>query len=120
MKFLSVDTLFSDKEEERRPEILQTLLYSFIMSEQGKATAIAPMLLFIRNVCKSDFEGNIKVKNNGGYDNVPDAMPLLPRFGKLLLAKLSDLFDVSRPFVQTDDVKACEWCPYSEICQRKS
>ncbi|MDR0688469.1 MAG: PD-(D/E)XK nuclease family protein [Prevotellaceae bacterium] len=120
MKFLSVEALFSEKEEERRPEILQALLYSLIMSGQGRATAIAPMLLFVRNACRSDFEGSIKVKSNGGYAAVDDATPLLPRFGELLHAKLAALFDVAQPFAQTDDAGACALCPYSEICSRGS
>ncbi|MDR1022173.1 MAG: PD-(D/E)XK nuclease family protein [Prevotellaceae bacterium] len=125
-KFLSVEALFSEKEEERRPEILQTLLYSSIMHEKGRVysqqrVAVTPMLFFIRNVYRNDFDGSIKIKNENekGYSAVTDAAPLLPRFEALLRAKLIGLFDYSQPFVQTGDADACEWCPYSEICGRK-
>ncbi|MDR2814818.1 MAG: PD-(D/E)XK nuclease family protein [Prevotellaceae bacterium] len=118
LKFLSVDALFSEKEEARRPEILQTLLYSSIMREKEGAAAVAPMLLFIRNICKSDFDGSIKIKSGAGYAAVDDATPLLPRFEELLRAALSAMFDVSQPFTQTDDAEACALCPYSEICHR--
>jgi RecB family exonuclease len=117
-KFLSVEALFSEKEEERRPEILQTLLYSSIKREQEKAAIVTPMLLFMRNICKSDFDGSVKVKSGTGYAAVDDATPLLPRFEELLHAKLSEMFDPSRPFVQTDDTEACALCPYNEICNR--
>jgi RecB family exonuclease len=118
MKLLSVESLFSEKEEERRPEILQTLLYSSIMREQKKAAAVTPMLLFMRSICKSDFDGSIKIKSGAGYAAVDDATPLLPRFEELLRAKLSEMFDLSRPFVQTNDTEACALCPYNEICHR--
>ncbi|MDR0711364.1 MAG: PD-(D/E)XK nuclease family protein [Prevotellaceae bacterium] len=118
MKLLSVDALFSEKEDERRPEILQTLLYSSIIRAQEQAAAITPMLFFIRSICKRDFDGSIKIKNGTGYAAVDDATPLLPRFEELLHAKLSELFDVSQPFVQTNEVEACALCPYSEICHR--
>lgn len=118
MKFLSVDALFSDREAERRPEILQTLLYSSIMRAEKRAEKVTPMLLFIRSICKSDFDGSLKVKGGAGYAEVDDATPLLPRFEELLHAKLSELFDVSQPFVQTADAEACELCPYNEICHR--
>ncbi|MDR1415935.1 MAG: PD-(D/E)XK nuclease family protein, partial [Prevotellaceae bacterium] len=116
-KFLSVEALFSEKEEERRPEILQTLLYSSIMREK-EPLPVAPMLFFIRNVCRSDFDGSVKIKSGTSYATVSDAAPLLPRFEELLRAKLSGLFDASQPFVQTSDVEACTLCPYSEICHR--
>lgn len=118
MKFRSVEALFSEQEEDRRPEILQTLLYSSIEREQKKAAAVTPMLLFMRSICKGDFDGSIKVKGEAGYTAVDDAVPLLPRFEELLYAKLSELFDLSQPFVQTGEAEACALCPYSEICHR--
>jgi RecB family exonuclease len=118
MKLLSVEALFSEKEEERRPEILQTLLYSSIIRQRESAAAVTPMLFFIRSICKSDFDGSIKIKSGAGYAPVDDAAPLLPRFEELLHAKLAHMFDASQPFAQTNDTEACKRCPYSEICNR--
>ncbi|MDR0414568.1 MAG: PD-(D/E)XK nuclease family protein [Prevotellaceae bacterium] len=117
-KFLSVESLFSEKDAERRPEILQTLLYSSIVLEKGEAAAVLPVLLFVRNTCRGDFDGSIKIKSGTSYAAVSDAAPLLPRFGELLRATLNSLFDVSQPFTQTSDAEACALCPYSEICHR--
>lgn len=118
MKLLSVDALFSEKEAERRPEILQTLLYSSILRRQTSAAAVTPMLLFVRSICKSDFDGSIKLKSGAGYAAVDDVTPLLPRFEELLCGKLSEMFDLALPFVQTSEAETCALCPYNEICHR--
>jgi hypothetical protein len=111
LKMVPVEALFSAKEKERRPEIFQALLYSSIIhkAEEG-AAAITPMLFFVRDLCKDDGSKNAAI--------LDDVAPLLPDFNELLCAKLSELFDASKPFVQAEDTATCKYCLYSKICHR--
>ena len=47
------------------------------------------------------------------YDSYAD------EFREALAAKLTEVFDCSRPFVATSDPKACEWCDYAKLCGKK-
>jgi ATP-dependent helicase/DNAse subunit B len=117
-KFKSVEALFGTCKE-RRKEVLQTLLYSLIVKSSYGKQNVAPALYFVRNMYVGNFNGSIKMKNEkSGYTDVEDVKELLPGFTELLCAKLSEIFDSTRPFVQTDEVENCEHCPYSNICHK--
>lgn len=117
-RFASVEALFSESVNQRRPEVLQTLLYSLLVQKNHKAAAVQPALYFVRNMFKNDFNSQIKIKSTKSYDAVDDATQYLPRFEELLQGKLGELFDLKRPFVQTDEVDTCLYCPYKEICHK--
>ncbi|MDR2938461.1 MAG: PD-(D/E)XK nuclease family protein, partial [Prevotellaceae bacterium] len=117
-RFLSVDSLFSESANQRRPEVFQTLLYSLLVQKKHSTAAVQPALYFVRSIYKNDFDSQIKIKSEKNYEEVDDATPHLPRFEELLQAKLGELFDTSRPFVQTDEADTCEYCPFSEICHK--
>ncbi|MDP1622299.1 MAG: PD-(D/E)XK nuclease family protein [Bacteroidales bacterium] len=40
------------------------------------------------------------------------------RFEEVLKVILSDVYDLTKPFSQTSDLKICEWCPYINLCGR--
>ncbi|MDR1225579.1 MAG: PD-(D/E)XK nuclease family protein [Prevotellaceae bacterium] len=118
-KFKSIDALFGSHKE-RRKEVLQILLYSLIIKRLYNKSGMAPALYFVRNIYVSGFSGSIKIKNEkNSYTGIENADELLPRFTELLNAKLAEIFDSARPFVQTDEVENCEYCTYGSICHRK-
>ncbi|MGH2575692.1 MAG: PD-(D/E)XK nuclease family protein [Ignavibacteria bacterium] len=43
----------------------------------------------------------------------------LSNFEEGLKKKLSELFDTEIPFVQTEHIDRCKWCPYNSICYRE-
>ena len=40
-------------------------------------------------------------------------------FNELLSNHLSRIFDENEPFIQTDNLKICGYCPYAKICHRQ-
>jgi CRISPR/Cas system-associated exonuclease Cas4 (RecB family) len=116
-KFNSIDSLFGSYKE-RRGEVLQTLLYSLIINKLDKIETIIPALYFVRNIYSTNFASNLKIKEGKNYEEVTNSVDLLPRFTELLLSKLAEIFDSSYPFVQTDEIENCTYCPYSEICHK--
>ena len=40
------------------------------------------------------------------------------RFGEVIRTILKDVYDTETPFVQTDNLRICEWCPYVNLCGR--
>jgi RecB family exonuclease len=40
------------------------------------------------------------------------------RFEGVIRSLLTDIFDLEKPFNQTDNRKICEWCPYINLCGR--
>ena len=42
---------------------------------------------------------------------------ILLDFVNLLRSKVSEIFDASLPFVQTDIIERCEYCPFNVICR---
>ncbi len=117
-RFASVEALFSESARERRPEVFQTLLYSLFIQKEKGAAGVQPSLYFVRNMYKSDFDSQIKIKTDKGYEAIDDATPYLPRFEELLQEKLAELFDLTHPFTQTGEEETCTYCPYKEICHR--
>ncbi len=95
--------------------ILQALLYSVAALESGKATKVAPSLIYIhkaQNTKRDDFI--IKVEGKTLYD----ASPLRDEFKALLQNTVNNIFDINQPFSPTDDSDRCKWCDFKNICNR--
>ena len=39
-------------------------------------------------------------------------------FENHLIELINEIYDPSKKFTQTDDLKRCEYCPYKDICKR--
>ena len=99
---------------------LQTFLYARIVSRQfspithhPSSMPVAPALLFIQHAGTDDYNPILKF----GADYINDvATPDGDRFVELLLDKVNEMFDGSRPFIPTADSDRCRTCPYQQLC----
>ena len=90
----------------------QLLLYRYMAATELVGQTTEPIGFFLRSneIAKqiSVFESKLEVKDGALTDYTEE----------LLLQTLQDLFDPRQTFSQTEDVKRCEFCEFSGVCQR--
>ncbi len=115
LDFKSLELLFKGKNEDRQAYAIQTLLYS-MMLYRARGTDVVPTLYYVREMGREDYRPTLydsSVKTAGlSYAYYSDA------FEELLRETLAELFDPSTPFKQCEDVRACDYCDFKQICKR--
>ena len=115
----SLESLFEGEGRTKVGNILQTLIYSMIISHSFGRN-VRPALYFVRYMQhKTDFSPAIVDKSAGGAEI--DYGSYAVEFERSLRCKLAELFDASTPFVQCDASEAestCKYCQYKTICKR--
>lgn len=121
--FVGIANLFEDKPD---GHALQTLLYSMMVAnEQQKGRLpsgpITPVLYYVRNLNNEEYVPYLRFGSSrgGGKATIDNYDSYADEFREALAAKLTEVFDCSRPFVATSDPKACEWCDYAKLCGKK-
>ena len=116
LKYKDFPALFDDQGKDQNKALLQTLFYTYVYEQVNQKQYVEPHLYTVR-----DFkEGTLfKEKQRGGLalkdQNLETFKGL---FSEKLKEKLEELFDESVPFVQTENIENCSYCPYKDICQR--
>lgn len=118
--FAGVGALFDRDDKGRNPAVLQTLLYSMIvtrMQESGgmPGHGVCPVLYYVRLMNRPDYSPVLKEK---GGSVVSDYEPYREDFEEGLGRLLGELFDGGAPFVQCEDTKPCAYCDFAVICRR--
>ena len=113
IRFKDLESLFFGDIRERSAAVLQTLLYSLMLTRSEKCD-VQPALYYVRNMQEPDFsplllEGNTPVVRFSEYR---------AEFEGLLRRVLIELFDLSKPFVQCSRQETCAFCDFREICRR--
>ena len=114
----SLESLFNGEERTKVGNILQTFIYSMIIA-RTYGRNVRPALYFVRYMQNADFSPAIVDRSTGGAE--VDYAAYAGAFEAALRGKLSELFDVSVPFVQCDAGEAdktCKYCQYKSICKR--
>lgn len=114
-KFSDLETLFDNGTKDRNDAALQVLIYALVYDQLHPGNTIIPGLLFIRESHKEQFTYHIKY----GRNPVNSFSELKPEFQNLLSVHLSRIFDERESFIQTENLKICEYCPYARICHRQ-
>ncbi len=91
--------------------VLQLIMYSWLYLTMHSNDSIMPCIISLRNL-------------NSGEKllTTPDNTHIIERKNLLVIEKLikdiiCSIFDISVPFIQTSDEKACEYCSYSNVCK---
>jgi hypothetical protein len=118
-EFSSVHELFDRHEKNRKEYIFQIFLYSYLL-EQHKypGKKIIPQLLFIRESYQKDFEPAVFFKH-GHTSKINSIGSFIPDFKQEMDQLLNEFFDPAIPYVQTEIVEKCQYCPYVDICNRR-
>ncbi len=113
VKFTSIDQLFDNNRKPERNIITQVILYS-LMYKQNSNMPVCPCILNVNSI-SSDY--NYRLKYNKNYLNNIDS-----EFENSFVSKLQSMFmemlNTKIPFIQTENIENCKYCPYINICNK--
>lgn len=116
LDFDSVESLFDGSKNKRNKAAFQVLLYALLYKSANPGDAVlVPGLVSRQNLFTDDeFRPNLVLAK----ETLIDANDILPEFESRLKQLLEEIFDPSKPFVQTEQTKSCEYCAFKGICYR--
>lgn len=116
--FESIESLIDPESNGRNKAVFQVMFYSylFLNSYKEEFTRIEPGIFNSRDLFDESFEW--KIYDKGLKSSVHEYREYHEAFEKVIADLLTEIYDPSTVFDQTDDIKKCGYCPYREICQR--
>ncbi|MDR3340251.1 MAG: PD-(D/E)XK nuclease family protein [Candidatus Symbiothrix sp.] len=112
--YKTLDELVMEKDK-RASHIFQTFVYAAILIRQQQfQLPIVPALLYMQDAGKENYSPIITYEK----EPIEDFRNLRPEFEKLLVQKISDLFNPGIPFQQTAYVNNCTYCEFKGMCNR--
>jgi len=119
LDFKNLDEVFEHNKENRPKFVLQTFLYGIFYKEQAQGKTITPGIYYMRDVFKDDFDTELHAKPERSMnDTVTDFGKYETEFKAHLTNSLNEIFNPVVPFVQTENTKICQYCPYIGVCNR--
>lgn len=116
LAFSGIESLFSGMPNELNSGVLQTLLYSMMLS-RTTGRDVQPALYYVRRMNAPDYSPLLNDKERKmpvfAYSEIAGV------FEQQLRLMLEKLFDTNEPFVQCEDAKVCQWCDFNILCRRK-
>lgn len=117
-----VSLLDYSSDQSQKNAVTQTFLYSMMVDKMQRngefpGKDVCPSLYYVRRMSKEDFSPLLNDKSQAtpvlSYSQYKEALE------EQLQTKLTELFDTTVPFKQTEDINTCEYCDFSTICNRK-
>ena len=109
----TIEAIFESSSKNAHAYYFQTFLYSLIMSRKTQLP-VAPCLFY---VLAANDPQNYDPTLHFGKDTVLDIRDYAKDYSELLERVVSEIYDPSRPFVQSlDDEKLCEYCDFRRLC----
>lgn len=116
LEFKNLDEVFEQNKDNRPKFVLQTFLYCLMYEIEKQVSNSTPGIYYIRDVFKDDFD--TELTNKETKEKVIDFEQYKNEFLERLTACLEEIFNHEIPFVQTENVKICQYCPYAGVCNR--
>ena len=117
--FDTMESLFDIKEKERKKAIMQVFLYAWVYMKETGNTQVQPAVYYIRDLFKQgNFDPYIRCTIEKEKVLINNFANYSSEFEDNLRSCIKEMFDVSKPFTQTPNIKHCEYCPFTKICGR--
>jgi hypothetical protein len=119
--FASIESLFDREDRSRNKAVMQTFLYALLYLNSSGPMDDLPVqasLFNIRDLFTQDFSPLIEKGKGSQRREVLDIRIYLGEFEERLRKLIEEIYDWQMPFMQTDDLKKCTYCPYRGICNR--
>ncbi|MES3019448.1 MAG: PD-(D/E)XK nuclease family protein [Bacteroidota bacterium] len=116
LKYKDFEGLFSEEGKDQNKALIQTLFYTYVYEKAKAVQNVEPHLYTVK-----DFKSGtlFSEKRKGGLQLSDENLDYFKeQFEFKLTEKLSEIFDVNIPFVQTSNLDTCKYCPFKKICQR--
>jgi CRISPR/Cas system-associated exonuclease Cas4 (RecB family) len=112
--FKTLDDLFDRESEDLKKEVIQMLLYSWILRKTvASGKNVQPLIYPVLNLNDDSFDFHIRMQNKAvQITELESAI----EFGIKNL--ISEMYDENVVFRQTEFTERCRTCPYREICRK--
>ena len=111
--FKEVGDLFMKDLKDPKKEVLQAMIYTWILSEISNETNFSPAIYSLKDLFKDNFNPEISwEKHDFSFSE------LKADFESGLKILLEEIYSPNNTFVQTPHVEHCSYCAYKTICQR--
>jgi len=111
--FKEVGDLFMKDIKDPKKEVLQAMIYTWVLSEISNETNFSPGIYSLKDLFKDNFNPEISwEKHDFSFSE------LKADFESGLKILLEEIYSPNNTFVQTPHVEHCSYCAYKTICQR--
>ncbi|MBK6285098.1 MAG: PD-(D/E)XK nuclease family protein [Draconibacterium sp.] len=111
--FKEVGDLFIKDLKDPKKEVLQAMIYSWVLWHDLKETNIKPGIYSLKDLFTDKFNPEISwEKHDFSFSE------LIADFESGLKILLEEIYSENNAFVQTPHVEHCNYCAYKTICQR--
>ncbi len=117
LEFKGVESLFKGDGHERMSNIIQTLLYSMMLSHATRESHVRPALYYVRGMHHKAYSPNLIDCTNKDMREPLCYDTYQYPFESLVRETLDELFDPNITFTQCKDkAKTCAYCDYRAVC----
>ena len=96
----------------------QLVMYGFLMLRWSQEIfRVSAGIVSLRKI-KSGFNSVSVPSDETGKSTTILTADSAEKFQTVLLSILSDIYDPTKPFIQTDSLNNCNYCPYASLCGR--
>jgi ATP-dependent exoDNAse (exonuclease V) beta subunit len=113
LNFNQLEDLFDSSKDKRPKPILQVFIYAFFYHMMQPDKVLSPGIYFMRKSFQ-DFSSTVTCNK----EEITDISVYFDEFESLFNEKIAELFNKEIPFMQTENVKNCQYCPFREMCGR--
>jgi len=113
LNFNQLEDLFDSSKDKRPKPILQVFIYAFFYHMMQPDKVLSPGIYFMRKSFQ-DFSSTVTCNKQ----EITDISVYFDEFESLFNEKIAELFNKEIPFMQTENVKNCQYCPFREMCGR--
>ncbi len=105
-------------------EVLQVLLYCWMLVKNGYQGWVQPGLIFVRSLNEAGADYALTMKKSDGIEGIGEkgkiehAGGLYREIEDHLVQVLDEIFSPEIPFRQTEDTEKCAHCPFQKVCER--
>jgi CRISPR/Cas system-associated exonuclease Cas4 (RecB family) len=111
--FKAVDELFKRNVKDPKKEVLQAMIYTWILSELTNEIDFHPAIYSLRDLFKENFNPEITwTQHDFSFTELKED------FVTELKSLLTEIYSTQNSFVQTPHIEHCKYCAYKTICQR--
>jgi ATP-dependent helicase/nuclease subunit B len=96
----------------------QLLMYGFLLSRRFRNPIISSAGIVSLKMINTGFMAVNAPGEEPGKLSASLNEAVIKRFEEVLVSVLQDVYDLSKPFAQTNDLKVCSRCPYLNLCGR--
>ena len=112
-KVYGIASLFDRDDKKRNKAAMQAMLYAFLYEPRAAPDErIMPGLVNAKELFGDAFDPRLILDKHP----IDDYRPYAAEFTQALTGLLSELYDPTVPFTQTEDLKKCDYCPFVRLC----